>query len=269
MILTKYWLVSNEILYKLNKSIMKAFSWIISFFLFLHASQIAGQYENKNIALIIGNSDYQFAGQLKFSAAQADILADSLFKFGFDVIRCIDCSYDIMGKIIEKFLYDMDKYETSLLYYSGHSVNSEGNNYIIPVDADISSNLEIENKLFNFKPLIEKMGNANLKNNLVLYDGYRSNKFCRIPHIWPGFVSFPLPEDFLMIYSAVPTSLACDCYAVDGLFASVLLQHFNDNKIEVSGMFRSVRRDIMVTSNKQKSFLLNNLKGEYYFVRNY
>lgn len=111
---------------------------LISAALAVWAAEAAGAPE-KRVALVIGNSHYANAPELATPANDAKLMAATLRKAGFEVIDGIDLDKAAMTATIDRFAeaaYDAD---IALVYYTGHGVQVDGRNYLVPVDAQITS----------------------------------------------------------------------------------------------------------------------------------
>ncbi|MEI7841372.1 MAG: caspase family protein, partial [Methylococcaceae bacterium] len=100
----------------------------------LSASGLVMAKENK-VALVIGNKSYKDV-PLKNSVNDAKDMKTALEKAGFTVIYAIDANQKKMDEAREKFVNALTKDSIGLFYYSGHGVQADGVNYLIPIDAN-------------------------------------------------------------------------------------------------------------------------------------
>lgn len=98
----------------------------------------------KRIALVIGNGAYQSAAPLRNPPNDARDMAATLGALGFDVTNGINVNQRDMKRLIREFGQKLKAGGSGLFYYAGHGVQSKGRNYLIPVDADIQSEVEAE-----------------------------------------------------------------------------------------------------------------------------
>ncbi len=102
------------------------------------------QANQKRLALVIGNSHYQFSNPLKNPVNDARAIASSLQSVGFEVMEHEDVTQAQMKQAINAFGEKLRDYDVGLFYYAGHGVQSKGVNYMIPVEAQLKNEEEIE-----------------------------------------------------------------------------------------------------------------------------
>ena len=119
---------------------------IIALVLALTLSVGAVYAQSPRYALVIGSNSAYAVGPLRNPVNDATDMAGALQKMGFSVALGLDASKKTMYQLIEQFGKDLRGAEIALFYYSGHGVQAEGQNYLIPIGADISlaSDVEIE-----------------------------------------------------------------------------------------------------------------------------
>ncbi len=93
--------------------------------------------QERRLALVIGNSEYEQAGPLRSPANDAYAMRNVLRQAGFEVLDYYDLDYVKMIDAINDFGSRMETYDVGLFYYAGHGIQENGENYLIPVDADI------------------------------------------------------------------------------------------------------------------------------------
>lgn len=112
------------------------------------------QTGEKRLALIIGNSDYQFTDKLKNPVNDATDVAAALKNLGFEVISGTDLTLPQMRRLVREFGIKLQQQKSiGLFYYAGHGVQVSGGNYLIPVDADIETEVETRDYSFKMKHL--------------------------------------------------------------------------------------------------------------------
>ncbi len=95
------------------------------------------QTNEKKIALVIGNANYQHGGKLKNPVNDANLMATTLQNKGFTVIKKTDASLAQMQKATVDFTKKIKDYDVALFYYAGHGVQVDGNNFLVPIDANL------------------------------------------------------------------------------------------------------------------------------------
>jgi len=150
---------------------MKTVNWIqkskLIALLMLSVSVVLCQGEGKHVALVIGNSSYA-SGPLKNPKNDAIDMAQALKELGFAVSLGTDTSKKQMYQLIDKFGSDIHGSDIALFYYSGHGIQANGENYLIPVGAEISISSDVEVEGVQLQRLIGRMSSAGSGTNIVI-----------------------------------------------------------------------------------------------------
>ncbi|MEI8093335.1 MAG: caspase family protein [Spirochaetales bacterium] len=229
-----------------------------------------GLAAEKRVALVIGNSNYQFNPVLKNPANDASDMAASLQKVGFSVTLLIDGTRASMEKAVRDFGASLKGEETiGMLYYSGHGAQSEGQNYLLPVDSDIQAEDELAYKAVDSESILAKMRSANNKLNIVVLDACRNNPFpgaSRAAARGLTAVKIKVPEA-LIIYSTDPGAVAADGDGRNSPFTAAFLQQLEVPEQDVSIMIRRVAASVQkATAGAQTPWVSSNLTQDFSFL---
>ena len=157
----------------------------------LSASELAMAKENK-VALVIGNKSYKDV-PLKNSVNDAKDMKTALEKAGFTVIYAIDANQKKMDEAREKFVNALTKDSIGLFYYSGHGVQADGVNYLIPIDANIKSKVDLKYNAYDVNYFLDEMENAENPVNIVILDACRNNPYKGVRSISGGLANADAP----------------------------------------------------------------------------
>jgi len=228
----------------------------------------------KRIALVIGNADYINAGRLANPVNDARGMAEALTSLGFKVLKYEDLGQSEMKRVIDDFGSMLGQYDVSLVFYAGHGIQVNGNNYLIPVDAKISSKKDVEYNAIDAGRILSKMEDAQSKTNIIILDACRNNPFERswnravkINGGGGGLAFMNAPTGSLIAYSTAPGSTASDGESgTNGVYTSALLEHMKTPNITIEEMFKRVRVTVEAKTNKrQVSWESTSLKGNFFF----
>ena len=225
--------------------------------------------KSKNIALVIGNSNYESVGSLKSPVYDAEDMAKALRDLGFCVMDVLkDASKSAMESAISDFEVELrDKNKVGLFYYSGHGVQSKGSNYIIPVDANIPSEIFLNNRAINVEDVLEAMDENEL--NILILDACRNNPFEKS---WrtkgisskDGLSTIGAPSGTLIAYATLPNKVAYDGTERNSVYTRILLSEMNKKDVTILQMFSNVRQTLSKETNKkQVSWEANSIIGDY------
>jgi multiple sugar transport system substrate-binding protein len=208
----------------------------------------------KKVALVIGNSAYK-SNRLKNPANDAHDISVTLEKFGFDVITLTDANKPRMKEAIRTFgdKLSEDWNTLGLFYFAGHGCQVKGINYLIPVNADIKDEDEVEYSAIDVGFVLSKMESAGNRINILMLDACRDNPFRSFRSATRGLTVVEAPKGSLIVYATAPGSVAADGKGRNGIFTGAFLNNLEKNpEMDVELFIRNVRKDVMVeTGNEQ------------------
>ena len=100
--------------------------------------------QDKRLALVIGNSNYDSLVDLKNPVNDAKLIAKTLDSLGFDVIQAYDLDFNSFYQKIEEFADKRKKYDVGFFYYAGHGLQIEGDNYLLPINNSFDKKWKIK-----------------------------------------------------------------------------------------------------------------------------
>jgi hypothetical protein len=222
---------------------------------------------SKRIALVIGNGAYTSAPPLKNPPNDARDMAAALKTLGFDVTSGINVGQKDMKRLIREFGMKLKNGGSGLFYYAGHGVQSKGRNYLIPVDANIQSEAEVEDSGVDAALVLNFMDDAQNGLNIVILDACRNNPFARsFRSASDGLAQVDAPTGTLIAYATAPGRVASDGTAQNGLYTGELLKQMQVPGLSITDMFMRVRAEVMKqTGSKQVPWEASSLVGSFYF----
>ncbi len=244
--------------------------------LFLMAAGLA-QAEESRFALVIGNSSYEKIGRLGNPGRDADLVAKSLEAVGFEVSVHFDLDEDGLGKVLDDLADRAPELDVAVLYFAGHGIQKDGENFLIPVDAQLKSATSIERETVSLRSFMEVMEEVPI--SLLFLDACRNNPFAehllsqsssdgRSAGITRGLAPIRTVGDMLVTFATLPNSVAKDGAGQNSPFAKALARHVATPDAEVSVLMKRVTRDVMAeTDGEQRPQQLSQMQTEFYFKR--
>jgi uncharacterized protein (TIGR02145 family) len=222
----------------------------------------------KRIALVIGNGNY-IGSTLANPENDARAMAEILKKLGFDVDEYENLTQVDMKKAIDDFGLKLKDYDVGLFFYAGHGIQAQGYNYLIPVDARIRSEVEVEYECVQADRVLAKMDGSGTDISIIILDACRNNPFERS---WTrsstgrGLAFMNAPRGTLIAYATAPGSTASDGGGNNGLYTSAILESIQIPDINIIQMFQNVRNIVSQKSgNAQIPWESTSLTGDFYF----
>lgn len=220
-------------------------------------------------ALVIGNADYKI-GSLKNPENDAIAISNSLSKLGFEVLTHVNLSRDEMRFAIREFGDKLAlKGGVGLFYFAGHGLQSQGKNYLIPVDADIQREYEIEDQGVAVDVVMRMMELYKNPMNIVVLDACRNNPYSRsFRNLNRGLSeAHAAPVGSFIAYATAPGSVASDGEGDNGLYTQELIKNIETPGLTIEEVFKQVRISVKeITNDQQIPWDNSALTGNFYFT---
>ena len=240
----------------------------------LHAVQRGVGTADKRVAFVVGNGAYKNVAQLPNPPIDAKAMAGVLRNVGFEVIEGTNLTRDKMTEKLLDFGKRAQGADVAVFYYAGHGIAVSGTNYLLPVDADIKSEMDVKlGAAINIDLTLDQtMGDAKVK--LVFLDACRDNPFAakikststRSVSVGQGLAEMKSGEGTLIAFATGPGQTALD--GTDGQnspFTRALIAHITQPGIEIQQAMTEVRAQVNEeTSKGQLPWGHTNLIGAVY-----
>lgn len=234
-----------------------------------HIRQLERPAAERRLALVIGNGTYASTPRLRNPASDASLLATTLRKLGFEVMSGTDKSQREMKQLIREFGTKLrSERSIGLFYFAGHGVQAKGRNYLIPVDADIQSEADLEDVAVDLNYILNTMDEAQNALNIVILDACRNNPYARsYRSAQEGLAQVKAPTGTLIAYATAPDSVAADGSGPNSPYAEELTKQMQLSGVLLETTFRRVTEQVSSrTGGKQEPWYSANVKGDFYFV---
>ena len=235
----------------------------------LMLSTVAEGASNR-VALVIGNASYSTMPSLKNPVNDARLITDTLRKVGFEVDLKVNASQRELKIAIRDLgsrLRSGDKSTTGLFFYAGHGIQSGGSNYLIPVEAKIRDESDLEIDAVNTSWLLRQMEFAGNELNLVILDACRDNPLSgAFRNAARGLARMESPRGTFIGYSAGPGKVALDGEGANSPYSLALSKYILDPALDLENVFKQVRIDVEnQTRGRQTPWEESSVTGSFYF----
>ncbi|MBI5320491.1 caspase family protein [Bradyrhizobium sp.] len=224
----------------------------------------------KRVALVVGVSTYQQVPQLPNPSRDAEAMTALFRKAGFDVVVSKrDLGVAELRRSIREFSETSRDADISVVYYAGHGIEVDGINYLVPADAKLVSDFDIEDETISLDRVLKALDPAR-RLKLVILDACRDNPFTRTMKrtvasraIGRGLAKIePTMSDTLIAYAAKAGAVAADGDGQNSPFAIALMKHITEPGLDLRIAFGRVRDDVLKsTGNRQEPFVYGSLGG--------
>ena len=234
------------------------------------------QAGDKRVALVIGNSAYSSAPVLANPANDAADMARALTALGFKVVVGIDLDKAQFDKTLRTFATELEGADTGLLFYSGHGLQVAGQNYLVPIDAKVGRERDLDFETVRLDLVLKQMElERDGKTNIVILDACRDNPLAknlartmgtRSASIGTGLAEVQTGVGTFIAYSTQPGNVALDGAGRNSPFTQALARYVLEPGQTLTSVMINVRRDVLAaTSGKQVPWDHSALTGEFYF----
>ena len=230
---------------------------------------------DKRVAFVVGNGAYRNVTPLPNPAMDAKAMARMLRNVGFDVVEGTNLTRDKMTEKLLEFGKKAEGADVALFFYAGHGIALNGTNYLLPVDADIKSEMDVKlGSAINVDVTLEQtMADAKVK--LVFLDACRDNPFAakikssnatRSVSVQSGLAEMKSGEGTLIAFATGPGQTALDGEAgTDSPFTRALIGNIAAPGVEIQQAMTKVRAQVNEETNKgQLPWGHTNLTGTVY-----
>jgi hypothetical protein len=230
---------------------------------------------DRRVAFVVGNGAYKNVAALPNPAVDAKSMAKLLRNVGFDVVEGSNLTRDKMTEKLLDFGKKAEGADVALFFYAGHGIAVNGTNYLLPVDADLKSEMDVKlGAAINVDLTLEQtMSDAKVK--LVFLDACRDNPFAakirsakatRSVSVASGLAEMKSGEGTLIAFATGPGQTALDGEAgTNSPFTRALMANIASPGIEIQQAMTKVRAQVNEeTSKNQLPWGHTNLIGSVY-----
>src|SRR6266481_5942252 len=202
----------------------------------------------QRVALVIGNGAYRSVPELRNSRNDADDISEQLKRLGFSVIDGRDLDRSAMQVALGRFAQRLKGADAGLVYYSGHGLQINGQNFLIPVDLKLDDGAFTPFEMVRLDDVVEALSYTDGVRLLVL-DACRDNPFAnslaqnkgsRGASMTRGLAKIERSQGMLIAYSTQPNAVAADGAGRNSPFTAALVREMQVPGLEVATVFRRV-----------------------------
>ena len=241
--------------------------------LLLALGTVAPSLAQQRVALVVGNSDYRSVGRLANPGNDAKLVARTLKASGFTLIggdAQLDLDKPRFDAAVEQFGRAIAGAEAVLFYYSGHGLQVNGTNYLVPVDANPTRAQDLDFQMVSADLVLRQMSGSGTKLNIIVLDACRNNPFdeAGLRGMGGGLAEMKAPEGTLISYATQPGAVARDGAGQDSPFTLALVDAIRQPGLDIFRLFNRVGLEVKKTTNGQQQPWLSAspIEGEFSFV---
>lgn len=237
----------------------------------LAAFGLSPAYAAKRVALVIGNSAYEHVTPLANPRNDAEDMTAKLESLGFEVVSGLDLDFPEMRRTVRKFANSLNGADMALFFYAGHGLQVNGQNYMAPIDARLSNEIDLEFEAIPVDLIMAAMERST-EVNLVFLDACRDNPLARnlarsmgtrSGSVGRGLAKLGSGIGSLISFATQPGNVALDGKGRNSPFTTALLEHLGTPGQDITRDLIYVRRAVLEqTDGKQVPWDNSSLTGE-------
>jgi len=238
---------------------------LLPFFLF-------SQEKEKRLALVIGNADYE-KGALKNPVNDAKLIAKALDSLGFEVLEHYNLNTQReLKKAILEFGVKRDSANVGFVYYAGHGVQVNNENYLLPTEEIYTTQTEVIEYAVSVQSVLRALKSKSSQVNILVLDACRDNPF---ESEWnttrslkgDGLAKIPPPTGSLIAFSTDAGQTAADGKDENSVYTLSLFKNMLLEDTSLDQVFRNVRTDVLkLTNGNQRPVEMTQLTGQTFYL---
>jgi hypothetical protein len=226
------------------------------------------------VALVVGNSNYRQVSSLPNPVHDSQDVAAALDRLNFKVTSIQDADFATFRRALSDFNRVAPSADIAVIYFAGHGIEVDGENWLLPTDTELHSDVDASNEAINLKSTMLAVGSARML-GLVILDACRNNPFestmqraAATRGITRGLAPVDPFENVLVAYAARDGTIANDGTGRNSPFTAALLRNIETPGLEIDFLFRNVRDEVRAaTKDEQQPFVYGSLSSEQIYLK--
>jgi hypothetical protein len=233
------------------------------------ASPVSLGGPEQRVALVMGNSHYQNAPELPNPDHDAQSVAQFLNSAGFEVVEATDLTQNDMIKVVQDFSARVAAHgpnTVAMVYYAGHGVQMAGENYLVPIDANVSSPTDVANNSLRLVDVMATLERIPSRVRIVMLDSCRNNPFPTLDDAGRGLAMVDAPNGSIVGYATAPGAEALDGNNGHSPYTNAFLELARQPNVPIEQLFKRVRLEVnQETSGQQTPWESSSLTSDFTF----
>ncbi|MBL8217563.1 MAG: caspase family protein [Bryobacterales bacterium] len=220
----------------------------------------------RKLALVAGNAAYP-KWPLRNPLNDARAMQTALAELGFETDVLLNATRPDLERAIDRFAARVQPGDIALVYYAGHGIQVDGENYLVPVDFDAKDEADAKYLAYNASRLEERLERAGARLSILVLDACRNNPFRQTRSAGGGLAAMNTGKGALVAFATAPGKTADDNAAgANGLFTSHLVRALREPGLSLDQVFNRVRERVYAESGeRQLPWTVSSVIGEFYF----
>ena len=220
----------------------------------------------RRLALVIGNDNYSSLPRLNNAVNDARAISDALRLANFEVTSLSNLDRQRMEDSVRNFTNKLRPDDVGLFYFSGHGIQAENRNFLIPVFADIKNTSDVIYKGVDVNWVMDNLKERKNAVNIVVLDACRSGLTDTRGGMSRGLTVTEAPQGSIVAYATSPGKAASDGDGGNSPFTKNLIRVMQRKGLKIEEVFKEVRQSVIrETNGEQVPQEVSQLIGDFYF----
>jgi len=231
---------------------------------------LAPAMAQKRVALVIGNSAYLHTSPLANPERDAKLIAKTLRASGFEVFEHTNVGFRTMRRAFAAYTSKLQSYgrdAVGLIFYAGHGMQVNGTNYMVPIDAQIAKEADVEIEGVSASSLMRSISLIGNKLNIIILDACRNNPYrAMFRSTSNGLARMDAPIGSMVAFSTAPGMVAADGSSQNSPYSENLARAMSVPGLKIEDMFKRVRNEVFkATGGAQVPWESSSIFKDFYF----
>lgn len=226
-------------------------------------------HSSDRVALVVGIDSYKHATPLRNAVSDAQLVTKVLKETGFDVVSLENPGVDSFYEGLDQLKRRSGLARVGIVYFAGHGVEVEGENYLLPVDAELERSIQLRSQAISLETILEDLSEARLEAKVVILDCCRDNPLKRswmntrsVGRGLAPILDVNMPEASLVVYSAGPGQVALDGNDGNSPFTKALANRLRQPGQNLLQAFLKTSDDVVdLTGGRQEPWVKMDAAG--------
>ena len=220
----------------------------------------------RRLALVIGNDNYNSMPRLNNAVNDAKSMSEALRQANFEVMSYNNLDKRRMEEVLRNFTGKLGRDDVGLFYFSGHGIQADNRNFLIPVGENVKKTSEVPYEGVDVNRVMDNLKDAKNALNIVVLDACRSSLPDARGGMSRGLTVTDAPQGSIIAYATSPGKTASDGDSGNSPYTKNLIKAMQRKGVKIEDVFKEVRQSVIRDTNgEQTPSETSYLVGDFYF----
>ncbi len=210
------------------------------------ASEVKASDGYRRAALVIGNADYGGLEALHNTQNDARDMCGALKSIGYTTVCKEDvATRDAFDDVLQNFVAAVTPNTAVVIFYSGHALEMDGQNYLVPTQAGLKSPSDVQSETVSINAVLHRLEIAGNYLSVVILDACRDNPWQGLQRVHPVLAEInDIPRGAVVIYATGANDVALSSAQRNGVLTRSILANIKRRDLTITAMFEEVSHEV-------------------------